>query len=255
MRRFSTALTAVVLWTATVVAAENWLALAMCVMKPSSRNRLAIMMLVFVTLAATISPAVQATGTVSINVSTGLNSSGSVQTTSGAPDAHWTVDGQPAQVVTTASADWGRKSGGGGWMANDSHSAWIARRADDRYYNVGTYSCVFNLTGVDLSTVVIAGGWAIDDAGSLTLNGNLIAAGGSIESLMPFSVAAAAHPSWFNQDSNMLTLTITATDYLCEGVRLAGTVTGTTPEPASSVLVALGGCSLLVRRRRRPSRV
>ena len=100
------------------------------------------------------------------NLSTGLNGSGNVITTSGVSDANWTVNQSgggtaAAQTVFPGSPDWGPPGGGEtGWVANDNNSDWIARDASTPYQSQGiaTYSFyrTFDLTGYDLSTVIIS---------------------------------------------------------------------------------------------------
>src|SRR4051794_3847730 len=89
--------------------------------------------------AAVVFAAVSQAKAATINVSTGLNASNVVLTTNGAADAHWIV-GQAAggtaaaQVVTSAGADFS-----GGWIVNNSSSAWIARDANSAVQGTGSY--------------------------------------------------------------------------------------------------------------------
>ncbi len=197
-----------------------------------------------------------------INLSTGLNGSGNVITTSGVSDANWTVDQSgggtaAAQTVFPGSPDWGPPGGGEtGWVANDNNSDWIARDASTPYQSQGiaTYSFyrTFDLTGYDLSTVIISGSWAADSGGdALTINGHQIDALSSLpdgdgsppnwEEFHPFSVA---NPSFLNQGLNTLAITLIGTDGSIDGARLSGTV-NTVPEPTSFVMWGAGAIGLL----------
>src|SRR5512133_2243847 len=112
----------------------------------------------------------------SITLNTGLDASTNLITTNGALDAHWTVDQigggtAAAQVVTPVSPDWG----GPPWLPNGPNSTWIARNAgtSDNGSAPSTFYRTFDLTGFNLATTVITGGWTVDDDGVLKLNGNL----------------------------------------------------------------------------------
>jgi len=187
-----------------------------------------------------------------LNLSTGQNASGNIIcpapgscAAQGSNDANWTVDEQsggmgPAQVVANNSADWF-----GGWVANSSSSDWIARDAGNCCNGPAPYSFyyTFTLTAADLSTVSMSGSWTIDDAGTLSLNGNTIGSlgGGNWGSLFPFSVAAGS--SDFVLGVNTLKMTITSDDDFLEGVDLTGSLTGVTaatPEPSSLFLLGTG---------------
>ena len=115
----------------------------------------------------------------SVNLATGLDSGGVLQTTGDALDANWQVTGAvnpksppSAFVVGTTSADAGF---GGGWIANGPNSSWIAANPDDIVGNgLETFTRTFTVT--DPSTAaIINGAWTIDDGGSLFLNGHLAA--------------------------------------------------------------------------------
>ena len=181
-----------------------------------------------------------------INLSTGLDSSNNLITKGAQSDAHWTVD-QPtggqgqAQTVFSNNADWFHGTGPADpeWMANGPNSDWITRNANTTANGLGTYTRVFDLSGLDLSTVSIHGSWAIDDRGTLSLNGHQLAQLPNLrwDALAPFSVAPGA--SFLNPGLNTLAITITSTDTYLEAVRLQGGVS-VVPEP-SAILMLLAG--------------
>jgi hypothetical protein len=183
-----------------------------------------------------------------ISLSTGLDGTGNVQSSSGALDANWNVSSQPAQVVTSSSADYWFI-----WPANDSRSSWIARDASNSNNGTGIYTRTFDLAGLDLSTVSISGHWAVDDEGTLSLNGHQIGAyqphdGWQNWATQTFSVNNSS--SWFNQGVNSLVLTIANTDNFFEGVRLEGALTAlAVPEPGSIALVSSVALLSILRRR------
>lgn len=189
------------------------------------------------------------------NVSTGQNSSGVVQNTGDSVDANWVYNdafvngnvpnGYPttghAKVVGTTSAD----NGFSAWVPNSSSSAWIAPDPDttnngDAPYN---FTDTFNLTGYALSSVALSGAWAIDDGGTLSLNGHVIStvASPGYSTLTDFS----APNSDFVPGVNTLVITMTQADRYVDAADLTGSVTGTaaasTPEPASLWLFAIVG--------------
>jgi hypothetical protein len=197
-----------------------------------------------------------------MNLATGLNGTGTLQSTGGSTDANWSYSdpaatpttGQ-AEVVASNDADWYS-----GWLANGPNSDWIAPNPNVTNNGPAPYSFseTFNLSAYTLSTVTITGGaWAIDDAGTLVLNGHTLSTlgSGAWGSLTSFTAPNAD----FVQGVNTLTITITSDDQFLEAVRLEGTLTGTlgssVPEPASTLTLAvgLGAIALMagVRRRRR----
>jgi len=188
-----------------------------------------------------------------LNVSTGLDSSYHLITTDGGYDAHWLVQQAnntytPGQVVMPGDADWY-----GPWLADGPNSNWIGRNAFNCCNGPApyTFSTSFNIS--DPSKASITGGWAIDDAGTLALNGHTIGSLGSGQwgSLTSFSESGN---TWFVAGVNTLTITMTSDDNFLEAVRLEGTVTGITqtgvPEPSAALLLLLGGGALAIVKRR-----
>lgn len=215
----------------------------------SSNGRVAAFSVLFV---AMLSAPGLAASAVNINLSTGLSASGTVQNVGGAPDAYWTIDGQPARVVTPSNPDWFAF-----WPANDAGSAWIAKDpASNGTNGLGTYSRVFDLTGADLSTVQLTGTWTVDDQGPLALNGHVIAALGWNEWQTGFRAFSVTDRSWFNSGLNTLTISITTTDTFFEGVRLSGSVSAAAAVPvppgAAAGALLLGGLAARRANRHRP---
>jgi hypothetical protein len=187
------------------------------------------------------------------NVSTGLNASGNVITTGGVNDANWTVTQDPTysptgipQTVFPGNVGW--FPGGGGnppWVANDSNSDWITRNANTTNNGPApyTFTRTFNLTGYNLATATLSGEWAIDDTGTLALNGHTL---GTLTGQVAYGTlnSFSAPGADFVQGVNTLTITMTSNDQLYEGVRLTGSVTATAvPEPSS---LLLGGFGVLI---------
>ena len=99
--------------------------------------------------------------------STGVDASG-MPLTPGTMDSHWLVDGNP-----TYAADAGL--GFPTWaQQNTAGASWIATTPNVPYIdNIASfvYMQTFDLTGLDLSTVVFNGLLSTDDGGELFLNG------------------------------------------------------------------------------------
>ena len=168
-------------------------------------------------------------GSATINLSTGLNSSNTLISANGAPDANWIVGEQAggtgaAEVVTSTGADFYS-----GWIGDGPNSDWIARNAN--ITNNGpapyTFTRTFDLTGYNLADVAISGAWTVDDGGTLNLNGHQIASLGSGNWGMLDSFSVPAGSPYLNQGLNTLTITITESDDYLEGVNLEGNVTAT----------------------------
>src|SRR5271155_3946072 len=180
----------------------------------------------------------------SINLATGLDSSGNLITVGGTPDANWTVDElvggpQPAQVTTPSNPVWYT---GTPWDPNGPNSDWITRDANNVNQGPAPYSYYrfFTLNAADLATATITGAFTGDDTVVLTLNGHALGST-SIDNwghLTPFSVPTGSPD--FVVGLNELTINMTFADDYIEGVRLEGTLSGiaggeTPPPPGPSL--------------------
>jgi hypothetical protein len=168
----------------------------------------------------------QVPGASYVDLSTGLDSSGNIQHTGGSLDANWKVTGavkpldQPnAYVVAPNDADWY-----GGWVRNGPYSSWIAANPNDAHGNgLMTFTETFDVT-TPSTAVIIGGAWAIDDYGTLSLNGHPLSTvpNHAFGHLTAFSTTA----SDFVSGLNTLTMQMTATDTFLEGGRLRGWLVG-----------------------------
>ena len=193
-------------------------------------------------------------------LATGLDASDTLIGTGGVADAHWQVSEQAggtgaAVTVYPNNADWFS-----GWLANGGNSDWVARDANTSNNGPAPYTFFtqFDLTGFDPTSAEMFGSWAIDDAGTLRLNGNILSnvGGGNWGSLTNFSVFP--NSPFFLPGLNTLSITITSADQSFEAVRLQGAlfanaaVPNGTPEPGSLALfagVAAAGVGIVLRRR------
>jgi hypothetical protein len=185
----------------------------------------------------------QGTVTTIANLSTGLDATGKRLTTGGQLDANWTVQEAngttgAAQTVFPNNPDFGS------WPANGPTSDWIARDASNPRQGPApyTFTRTFDLTGYDLSTVSLAGGWSVDDTGNLAINGHLIDR--EVNGWNNFATFLVSGASGFlNQGLNTLTMTITDSDNNVDGVHLDALLTtsgGLAAVVSSSVTVAAG---------------
>jgi hypothetical protein len=183
----------------------------------------------------------------SINLATGLDASGSLQSANDSIDAFWKAAGgvnpihlPNAYVVGPGSADDGTCCG---WPANGPNSAWIAVNPDDVNGN-GLMSFTRTFWVNTPGTASISGGlWSIDDNGTLVLNGDLLSTlHNGYGSLNAFGTGAGD----FVHGWNTLTMTVIApTDDFYEAARLEGMVIGAgVPEPSTWAMMILGFAGL-----------
>ncbi len=113
----------------------------------------------------------------SLNLATGQNAAGVIQTSGDLADAHWTVsnadnykNGPIAYTVAPGDADWFN-----GWFADGPNSSWIAADPDTSDNGKVTYTITFDLTGYDPAAAALVGAqFAVDDQGYIALNGHVL---------------------------------------------------------------------------------
>jgi hypothetical protein len=202
----------------------------------------------------------------SINLSTGLDALGNLQTADGAVDANWSVvGGGAAYVVASNDPNWYS-----GWAPNGSGSTngqgsdWIAKTTGQENPGPAPYSfsTTFSLAGYNLATVSLTGTWCIDDDGTVFLNGTPVSVGGEgfdnyTTTTLLGTVDVLAGSGLFNQESNVLTIEMQSNDQSRDGVRFDGSVQGelsAVPSPTplvsmASLLPVVAGMVFLRRRR------
>jgi uncharacterized repeat protein (TIGR03803 family) len=206
-----------------------------------SQNRLAACITLSVIAAA--APARAQTHT--FDLATGQNKKG-VLINSG-HDANWIVTQWQqkgtnfklplhASVVMPGDADWYDE-----WVQDFTTypSRWIAPDPSCEYCN-GDYTITytFDLTGYNLATASFSNlYWAIDDQGSVQVNGTTVATNANFGVMSPFSIPV----SDLVPGVNTLTITSVGSDYNYEGARLEGQLTVTKGGPTFTTLFTFTG--------------
>jgi hypothetical protein len=178
-----------------------------------------------------------------INLATGLDAAGNLQTANDSIDAFWKAAGgntpimlPNAYVVGPGSADDGTCCG---WPANGPNSAWIAVDPDSVSGN-GDMSFTRTFWVNTPGTASISGGlWSIDDNGTLVLNGTTISSlsAPDYDFLNPTGTGAGD----FVHGWNTLTMIGTGSDNFYEAARLQGSVVGAgVPEPSTWAMMLIG---------------
>lgn len=179
-----------------------------------------------------------------INLATGLDSSGNLQTAGDLLDANWTIVGGDnmkngasvgqAFTVDSTNPDWGAF-----WQTNGPNSSWIAQDPDNSANGNMTATRTFNLTSAQLATATFANlGVSLDDQGYVTLNGITVVdnlSWGNSGALTTFSI----DPSDLVAGTNVLQIVEDNSDNNEEGVRFEGTVQSV-PEPKSIFVIGMG---------------
>ena len=157
-----------------------------------------------------------------VNLSTGLDASGNLQTTGGALDAHWFTSGANnplnapnAYVVAPGSGDWPSN-----WVSNGPTSSWIAANPNDSTGNgTVTYWTTFNVANPAQASILNAA-WTMDDSGTISINGHDLASLGNVYEGSLWSVAIPS--SDLVAGLNTLQITSTWADNNFEGARFQG---------------------------------
>lgn len=176
---------------------------------------------------------------------TGVDSAGTAYSSDGASELHYLVNGTPTAVAYKHPA----------WLGvGDAY--WIAAAPGGAYgANPNSYTLTFDLTGFDLATASIGGGFAADDQGSVRLNGGaVISTTSTFSSLTSFNFT-----SGFVAGINTLTFSVLDTGGVPSGLLVSGlhgtadVASGAVPEPASwaLMLVGFGAVGSAMRRRQR----
>jgi hypothetical protein len=159
-----------------------------------------------------------------LNVSTGFTSGGTLSTVTGTPDANWTVavgsnPPVPAEVDGNNATDFYPS-----YLPNGPKSSWIALNPNSTSGNSAwPYSTTFNLTGYSLTNLCLVGGVAVNDNGTLYLNGTAITGNlNSYSSLASLNVALP--PAQLNAGLNTLTLEWGSNDNYYEAFRLQASI-------------------------------
>jgi len=186
----------------------------------------------------------------SLNLSTGLDAFGNVQSVGGSIDAFWSVTGtldplnpafpNLAYVVAAGEPDW---TGG---VANNSQSAWIAGNPFSQHGNgTMTFTRTFILQPWQVPDAEVTGSWTEDDGGPISLNGHQLLGHSYIsdwpENKQLWPVWSA--PGDFVAGVNTLTMQIAFSDFAEEGGRFQGTLT-IVPESSTWVMMGLGFAGL-----------
>lgn len=169
--------------------------------------------------------AVAPSGALDINLATGQNAAGVIQTAGDLADAHWTVSTSAmykqapiAFTVAPGDVDWYSH-----WAANGPSSSWIAADPDNSDNGNVTYTVTFSLTGFNPADATLSGGqFKVDDAGSVYLNGHLLGTqaynGWNAYTLLSNGAGD------FVSGVNTLVIKSTSSDFFDEAARFEGTV-------------------------------
>jgi hypothetical protein len=171
-----------------------------------------------------------------INLATGQNAQGVLQTQGNAVDANWklTAGGVAPEQAGSVFSDVPGNADFGGWVSNDSNSLWVAPNPTNADGNGNfTVTDTFTLTAGELASAQIANtAWAIDDSGTVVLNGHTI---GSLTSGWTSMHALTLPTADLVAGTNTLSIIGSGSDDQIEGSRLAGTITVTDPQVTVTV--------------------
>jgi len=181
-----------------------------------------------VAASALVAPSASSGG-FSLNVATGQNASGAIQTAGDLPDANWTVTNSDnyknapiAYTVAPGDADWY-----GYWQANGPASSWIAADPNTNVNGNVTYTLTFDLSGYNPAYATLAGGkFMVDDACTVSLNGHVLGSEGFNGWQNGFA-ALSTGAGDFLAGVNTLVIQTTGSDHNDEAARLEGLIVDT----------------------------
>ncbi len=164
----------------------------------------------------------------SLNVATGQDPSGAIQTAGDLPDANWTVTNADnyknapiAYTVAPGEADCGYP-----WLTNGPNSSWIAADPNVRDNGNMTFTFKFDLTGYNPADATLVGGaFSADDLGTVYLNGNSL--GSQTTGGWTVLNALSNGAGDFVAGVNTLVIQVTHADGINEAARLEGTIVDT----------------------------
>ena len=175
---------------------------------------------------------------------TGTTSTGALAAP-GSVDSNYTLVSNAAGTGSSAFVGTNRP---GTWVGNTATSQWISPTANSGALLVGgvyDYRTTFSLAGLDAATASITGQVASDDSVVILLNGTAVGSFSGFTSLAAFTIN-----SGFVAGLNTLDFVVTNTLALPTsptGLQVnitSATANAVVPEPASIVLVSLGGIAL-----------
>lgn len=206
------------------------------------------MKLITTALAATL-----AVGAAQISVfSTGVDNAGAT-TPIGTVDTHWTLISKPVGSSLTLGGNPVRFNCC--YVADNAISGWVSPTSfgSAGAFGVYTYAQTFDLTGFDLSTIVLTGGFSTDNDGELYVNSTLVASSGfaGFGSLTGWGAPTSAFVAGINTLYAKVNNGGDPTALRVEIRQATGELASTTvPEPSTLALAVAGlGAAALLRRR------